>query len=79
MRRLEDGDGNDADLDTLLDLCDNILGRSFCALGDGATSPITSSIEYFRDEYLEHRRRGGCPFDPAAATLFAGIPAGASA
>ena len=35
-------------------VCDNILGRSFCALGDGATSPITSSIEYFRDEYLAH-------------------------
>ena len=29
------------DLDKLLDICDNILGRSFCALGDGATSPIT--------------------------------------
>ena len=38
----------------LLDQCDNILGRSFCALADGATSPITSSIEYFRDEYLAH-------------------------
>ena len=37
-----------------IDVCDNILGRSFCALGDGATSPITSSIEYFRDEYLAH-------------------------
>ena len=41
-------------LDTLLDLSDNILGRSFCALGDGATSPVSSSIKYFRDEYLAH-------------------------
>ncbi|RYI97927.1 MAG: NADH-quinone oxidoreductase subunit F, partial [Actinomycetales bacterium] len=24
---------------------------SFCALGDGATSPITSAIQYFRDEF----------------------------
>ncbi len=40
------------DLDTLLDVCDNILGRSFCALGDGAVSPIVVSIKYFRDEYL---------------------------
>ena len=40
-----------ADIDKLLDICDNILGRSFCALGDGATSPITSSIQYFRDEF----------------------------
>ena len=52
-------------------LCDNILGRAFCALGDGATSPITSSIQYFRDEYLAHLTEGGCPFDPAASTLFA--------
>ena len=36
----------------LLDVCDNILGRSFCALGDGAVSPITSGIKYFRDEFL---------------------------
>jgi len=43
----------------------------FCALGDTAGSPIVSTIKYFRDEYLEHQKRGGCPFDPAAATLFA--------
>jgi NADH-quinone oxidoreductase subunit F len=33
-----------------------------------------SSIKYFRDEYLEHRKHGGCPFDPAASTLFAPEP-----
>ena len=47
------------------------MGRSFCALADGAVSPIASSIEYFRDEYLAHLRQGGCPFDPAASTVFA--------
>ena len=70
LAALEQGQGSEADLDALLDLCDNILGRSFCALGDGATSPITSSIEYFRDEYLAHVTEGGCPFDPAASALF---------
>jgi NADH-quinone oxidoreductase subunit F len=70
LRRLENGQGTDEDLDKLLDICDNILGRTLCALGDGATSPITSSIQYFRDEYIEHQKRGGCPFDPAASTLF---------
>ncbi|MBA3266626.1 MAG: NADH-quinone oxidoreductase subunit NuoF [Nocardioidaceae bacterium] len=70
LQRLEDGEGTESDLDMLLDLCDNILGRSFCALGDGATSPITSSIEFFRDEYIAHLTHGGCPFDPQAATLF---------
>ncbi len=77
LARLEKGQGTEADLDTLLDQCDNILGRSFCALADGAVSPIQSSIQYFRDEFIEHFTTGGCPFDPAASTLFA--PAGATA
>jgi NADH-quinone oxidoreductase subunit F len=77
LRELENGKGSEADLDKLLDLCDNILGRAFCALGDGATSPITSSIKYFRDEYIAHLTHGGCPFDPQASTLFAGVKAGA--
>ena len=72
LRRLEAGDGTEADLAKLLDICDNILGRSFCALGDGATSPITSSVQYFRDEYIRHFTEGGCPFDPVASTVFAG-------
>ena len=64
-----------ADLDLLLDQCDNILGRSFCALADGAASPIMSSIEYFRDEFIAHAEHGGCPFDPAASTVFAPVGA----
>jgi NADH-quinone oxidoreductase subunit F len=71
LGRLERGQGTEDDLDLLLDQCDNIMGRSFCALADGAVAPISSSIEFFRDEYLEHFRNGGCPFDPAASTLFA--------
>ena len=75
LRDLEEGKGTEADLAKLLDLCDNIMGRSFCALGDGATSPITSSIKYFRDEYIAHVTNGACPFDPVASTLFAGAGA----
>ena len=52
LERIWDGHGRPEDLDTLLDVCDNILGRSFCALGDGAVSPIVASIKYFRDDYL---------------------------
>ncbi|WP_130494655.1 NADH-quinone oxidoreductase subunit NuoF [Motilibacter rhizosphaerae] len=75
LDRLEAGEGTEADLEKLLDLCDNILGRSFCALGDGATSPITSSIKYFRDEYVAHFTNAGCPFDPVASTVFGGSTA----
>ena len=59
------------DLAKLLDINDNMVGRVFCALGDTAGSPAASTIKYFRDEYLDHLKQGGCPFDPAAASLFA--------
>jgi len=71
LERLDRGQGTDEDLDMLLDICDNILGRAFCAFGDGAISPVVSSIKYFRDEFIEHFKRGGCPFDPAASTAWA--------
>jgi len=77
LKNLENGEGTPADLDKLLDLCDNIMGRSFCALADGAASPIISSLKYFRQEYLDHLSNGGCPFDPHASTLFASSEAGA--
>jgi NADH-quinone oxidoreductase subunit F len=71
LDRLDRGQGTDEDLDKLLDICDNIAGRAFCAFGDGAISPVVSSIKYFRDEFIEHFKHGGCPFDPAAATAWA--------
>ncbi|HMA46217.1 MAG TPA: NADH-ubiquinone oxidoreductase-F iron-sulfur binding region domain-containing protein, partial [Frankiaceae bacterium] len=61
LERLEQGVGDEQDLTTLLDTCDNIFGRAFCALGDGATSPIVSGIKYFRDEFVAHFEQGGCP------------------
>lgn len=70
LKDLEAGRGSESDLDKLLDLCDNIMGRSFCALADGAASPIISSLKYFRQEYLDHLVAGKCPFDPMASTLF---------
>ena len=70
LKDLEAGRGTEADLDKLLDLCDNIMGRSFCALADGAASPIISSLKYFRQEYLDHLAAVKCPFDPIASTLF---------
>jgi NADH-quinone oxidoreductase subunit F len=61
LRRIETGTGREEDLRLLEDICDNIFGRSFCALGDGMTSPIVASLKHFRDEYVEHLRQGRCP------------------
>ena len=70
--RMEHGEGTLEDIDTLLDLSDNINGRSFCALGDGATSAVSSSIQFFRDEYVAHVEGHGCPFPGAAHRTLAG-------
>ena len=74
LQRIESGRGTMEDLDTLLDVCDNILGRAFCALGDGATSTITSGVALFREEFEAHITGHGCPFDPAASALFEYTP-----
>ncbi|MEO6702200.1 MAG: NADH-quinone oxidoreductase subunit NuoF, partial [Jatrophihabitantaceae bacterium] len=63
--RLENGHATAEDIETLLDLSDNILGRAFCALADGAVSPVTSSIKYFPEEYQAHLQPQRCGY-PAA-------------
>lgn len=70
LRDLDAGIGTEEDLNKLLDICDNIAGRSFCALADGAVSPIISSLKYFRQEYLDQLANKGPLFDPVASTLF---------
>lgn len=70
LQRLEAGRGTRADIQQLLDTCDSILGRAFCALGDGATSCVTSSIKLFEQEYVDHVEQGGCPFDHSKSAAF---------
>src|SRR6266702_1139398 len=60
LERIEHGHGRERDIDLLMDICDNISGKSFCPLGDAATSSITSSIKLFREEYEYHIREGQC-------------------
>jgi NADH-quinone oxidoreductase subunit F len=53
ITRIYMGDGQMEDIDILLDLCDNIEGKTICPLGDAAVIPIRSTISLFRNEY-EH-------------------------
>jgi NADH-quinone oxidoreductase subunit F len=69
LTRLETGQGRREDMDTLSDICDSIFGRSFCALGDGATSPIVSALKYFRAEFDQHVDDQGCPFGEARVAV----------
>jgi NADH-quinone oxidoreductase subunit F len=58
LRRIETGWGTEEDLDTLLDISDNMSGKTICVLSDAAAAPIVSSIEKFREDYLALIRRG---------------------
>jgi NADH-quinone oxidoreductase subunit F len=62
LRRIEDGEAEQGELDTLLDLCDRILGNCLCPLGDAAAMPVASYVAKFRDEFQQHLDEGGCPF-----------------
>ena len=62
LRRFEEGGGREADLEIMVDVAGNIGGRSFCALGDFATAPVTSTVKLWRDEYTAHIKQKGCPF-----------------
>ncbi|MFT4189739.1 MAG: NADH-quinone oxidoreductase subunit NuoF [Aeromicrobium sp.] len=78
LDRLNRGAGRSGDIELLQELCGNVLGRSFCALGDGATSPITSGIQHFREEFEAGLHTPSWElFPPVASTLFAAEGVGA--
>lgn len=57
--RITTGGGLPTDIDLLLNICDQIDGRSYCALGDAAAWPVRASIKHYRDEYeywIEHKK-----------------------
>ena len=56
--RILAGGGRMEDIDLLLDICDQIDGRSYCGLGDAAAWPIRASIKHFRHEYEYYIQHG---------------------
>jgi NADH-quinone oxidoreductase subunit F len=62
LRKIEDGQASESELELLLDVCDRILGKCLCPLGDAAAMPIASYVDRFRDEFQTHVDQGGCPF-----------------
>ncbi|HUP32039.1 MAG TPA: NADH-quinone oxidoreductase subunit NuoF [Gaiellaceae bacterium] len=60
LRSIEEGTASQGDLDLLLDVCDRILGKCLCPLGDAAAMPVASYVDKFRVEFQAHLD-GGCP------------------
>ena len=75
LMRLERGEGQSKDLDLLFGVSNNIVGKTLCAFGDAAATPVLSTMKLFRAEYEAHVREGRCtlPADwRARAPVFAG-------
>jgi NADH-quinone oxidoreductase subunit F len=62
LERIEEGRANQGELDLLLSVCDRVLGKCLCPLGDAAAMPVASYVAKFREEYQRHIDEGGCPF-----------------
>ncbi len=61
LQRIEDGGGKPGDVDLILDVSNNIMGRTICPLGDAAAMPAIAFATQFRDEFEAHIREGRCP------------------
>jgi len=62
LDRFHAGGGVASDIPLMYDVSKNMLGRTYCALGDAAAMPMMSFIEKFRDEFEAHLG-GSCPFE----------------
>ncbi len=64
LERFHAGLGRREDIDMIADLAKNMLGRTFCPLGDAAAMPTISIMKKWRNEFEEHLQ-GRCPFKSA--------------
>jgi NADH-quinone oxidoreductase subunit F len=70
LERIVAGDGTWRDLDTLLDLSEQMTGKTICVLSDSCATPIVSGIQRFRSEFEAHIKRNphNGSVTPVAAT-----------
>jgi NADH-quinone oxidoreductase subunit F len=60
LRRIERGEGQARDLDLLSSISNNIAGKTLCAFGDAAVTPVLTTLKHFRHEYDAHIKEGRC-------------------
>ena len=73
LENFEHGHAKESDLDLLVSACNQIAGRSFCALGDAAATPFPAALKYFRDEFVAATNSPvDDAFDPVASYIYAG-------
>jgi NADH-quinone oxidoreductase subunit F len=74
LQKIERGEGAAADIDLLLSVANNITGKTLCAFGDAAATPVLTTIKHFRAEFEAHVREGRCTV-PAAWRAARPVPA----
>jgi NADH-quinone oxidoreductase subunit F len=62
LTRFHAGFGEAKDIDNIRYLAENMLGRTFCPLGDAAAMPIIAFVKKFRKEFEDHLNGRPCPF-----------------
>ncbi|HXZ79037.1 MAG TPA: NADH-quinone oxidoreductase subunit NuoF [Terriglobales bacterium] len=67
LDRFHAGGGVRRDIDNIRYLSENMLGRTFCPLGDAAAMPTISIVQKFRQEFEDHLDGKPCPFEPQGA------------
>jgi len=67
LERIEEGRAEQGELDLLLSVCDRVLGKCLCPLGDAAAMPVASYVAKFREEFQRHIDDGACPFEGEAS------------
>jgi NADH-quinone oxidoreductase subunit F len=65
VERIEAGGGQAGDCETLLDVCDNMVGKTICVFSDAAAMPATSFVNKFRVEFDDHIKQGRCTLPEA--------------
>lgn len=75
LRRIVKGEGQESDIDTLVELGEAIKTGALCGLGNSAPNPVLTTIKYFRDEYEAHIKEKKCPAKKCSALISYSIAA----
>jgi len=71
LTRFHSGAGRSEDIQLIEELAKNMLGHTFCPLGDAAAMPTISIVQKFRHEFEEHLAGKPCPYEPRWETTLA--------
>ena len=60
LLKIEHGEGQMRDLDLMTGISNNVAGKTLCAFGDAAVTPVLTTLKHFRHEYEAHINEGRC-------------------